>query len=95
MRLSTGVRLKRKTMARVHIATAGNVEAPAYLTLVALGFDLDCDRNGRWTARKGDALFSAGSPLELLGLAAMYDARGPQWQASDAEIELFLAKVPK
>ena len=82
-------------MARIYIAAAGNVEAPAYLTLVALGFDLDCDRGGRWTAEKGDAVFSADSPLELLGLVAMYDARGPQWQASDAEIGAFLAKVSK
>ena len=80
-------------MARIHIAAAGNVEVPAYLTLVALGFELECDRGGRWTAGKGDAIFSADSPLELLGLAAMYDARGLQWQASDAEISAFLAKV--
>lgn len=79
-------------MARIHIAAAGNVEAPAYLTLVALGFELGCDRGGRWTAGKGDAVFSADSLLELLGLAAMYDARGPQWQATDAEVDAFLAK---
>lgn len=71
------------------------VEVPAYLTLVALGFELDCDRGGRWTARKGDAILSAESSLELLGLAAMYEARGPQWQASDAEIDAFLAMVAK
>jgi len=46
-------------------------------------------------ARKGDAILSAESPLELLGLVAMYNARGLQWQASDAEIDAFLAKVPK
>ena len=82
-------------MARIHIAAAGNVEAPSYLTLVALGYEVECDRGGRWTAGKGDTIFSADSPVELLGLAAMYDARGPQWHASDAEIDAFLAKVPK
>jgi hypothetical protein len=86
---------KRKTVTRIHIVAAGNVEAPAYLTLVAMGFELDFDRGGRWTARKGEVIFSAESPLELLGLAAMYDARGPQWQASDPEIDAFLARVPK
>jgi hypothetical protein len=82
-------------MARIHIAAAGNVEVPAYLTLVSLGFELDCACVGRWTARKDDAILSADSLLELLGLAAMYDARGSHWQASDAEIDAFLAKVPK
>jgi hypothetical protein len=79
----------------IHIAAAGNVEAPAYLTLLAQGFELHCDSRGQWTAKKGDTAFSANSPLELLGLAAMYDARGAQWQASDAELDAFLAKLPK
>ena len=79
----------------IHIAAAGNVEAPAYLTLLAQGFELHCDPRGHWTAKKGDAAFSASSPLELLGLAAMYDARGAQWQASDAELDAFMAKLPK
>src|SRR5688572_26669207 len=74
--LTPAMEFKRKTMARIHIAAAGNVAAPANLALVAVGFELDCDRGSRSTAGKGDAIFSADSPLELLGLAAMYDARG-------------------
>lgn len=79
-------------MERIHITAAGNVEVPAYLTLVTLGFEVGCDRGGRWTAEKGDSTFSADSALELLGLAAMYDARGLQWRASDVEIDAFLAR---
>jgi hypothetical protein len=79
-------------MARTYIAAEGNVEVPAYWALVARGFDIHSDERGKWTASKGDVIFSADSPLALLGIAAMFDARGPRWQASDVEIDAFLAK---
>ena len=34
----------------------------------------------------------AEDPETLLGLAAMYEVRGPDWTASDAEIEGVLAR---
>jgi hypothetical protein len=30
--------------------------------------------------------------LTLLGLVALYETRGPEWQASDEQIERFLAE---
>ena len=77
------------------IAAEDHVEAPAYSTLVALGFEVACDSLCRWTATKENATLSADSPLELLGLAAIYDARGAQWQATDNELVLFVEKLRK
>ena len=33
-------------------------------------------------------------PLELLGLVALYEARGDSWKATDAEIDHFLKTFP-
>ena len=80
-----------------NITAAGNTEVPAFLAIKALGFDverrfLDGDRERElWVARKEQSQFSAGSPLELLGLYAMRSQRGQSWKASDEEINAFLS----
>jgi hypothetical protein len=79
-------------MTGMQIAAAGNTEVPAYLVLVARGFNFSCDHQSVWTATKGEASFLADSPLQLLGVVAMFESRGPQWQASDEQIEEFLCK---
>jgi hypothetical protein len=79
-------------MTSIQIAAAGNTEVPAYLALVARGFNVSCDHQSVWIATKGEASFLADSPLQLLGLVAMFESRGPQWQASDEQIEEFLRK---
>jgi hypothetical protein len=76
------------------IAAAGNVEAPAFLVLESKGFrvertvdnasDTEC-----WSASKGDLRFLGDSPLQVLGLVAMHEARGNEWFASDPEIDRF------
>ncbi len=79
-----------------NITAAGNTEVPAFLAIKALGFDverrfLDGDRERElWIARNDQSQFSAGSPLELLGLYAMRSQRGQSWKASDDEINEFL-----
>lgn len=79
-----------------NITAAGNSEIPAFLAIKALGFDverrfLDGDRERElWVARNEQSQFSAGSPLELLGLYAMRSQRGQSWKASDEEINAFL-----
>lgn len=79
-----------------NITAAGNTEVPAFLAIKALGFDverrfLDGDPERElWVARSEQAQFSAGSPLELLGLYAMRSQRGQSWKASDDEITNFL-----
>jgi len=82
-------------MAQESIAAAGNTEAPAYLTLVKLGYSVDrSEKDGgeRWIAKKGTLQLVAGCPLELLGLSLLRNERGPQWQASDSEINEFLTR---
>ena len=78
-----------------NITAAGNTEVPAFLAIKALGFDiertfLDGDQERElWVARNEQSRFSAGSPLELLGLFAMRSQRGQSWKASDDEISNF------
>ena len=79
-------------MTSIQIAAAGNAEVPAYLALVARGFKVSFDHQSAWTATKGEASFVADSPLQLLGVVAMFESRGPRWQASDEQIEEFLRK---
>ncbi|HKQ14322.1 MAG TPA: hypothetical protein VJT80_12885 [Steroidobacteraceae bacterium] len=79
-------------MTSVQIAAAGNTEVPAYLALVARGFDVNCNHQSVWIATKGEASFVADSPLQLLGVVAMFESRGPQWEASDEQIEEFMSK---
>lgn len=79
-------------MTSIQITAAGNTEVPAYLALVARGFNVSCDHQAVWTATKGETGFLADSPLQLLGVVAMFESRGPQWQASDEQIEEFLRK---
>ena len=77
------------------IAAAGNTEVPAYLTLVGLGYEIDRRKEGDvelWIANKENLQLVAGSPLELLGLSSLYGERGPSWQASDNDIDAFLAR---
>ena len=82
-------------MAHESIAAAGNTEAPAYLTLVKLGYLVDrTEKDGgeRWIAKKGTLQLMADCPLELLGLSLLRSERGPHWHASDSEINDFLTR---
>ncbi len=76
------------------IAATGNTEVPCYLTLIKAGFEVSALRGSgqseRWIAKKPNLILEAGSPLELLGLWSMREDRGPNWKASDDEIEAFL-----
>jgi hypothetical protein len=77
------------------IADAGNVRVPAYLTLLAKGYGVRCEKqNGiaadTWYAENETVRLVAEDPLVLLGLAAMFEARGSDWKASDRQIEDFL-----
>ncbi len=77
------------------IAAAGNIEVPAYLTLIEHGYSVDrIDEDGeeRWLAKKGGLQLIASCPLELLGLSLLRSERGPRWQARDDEIEEFLKR---
>lgn len=73
----------------IHIAAAGNVEAPAWVALLARGYEVRSGPLG-WTATGPLGTFEADGALSLLGLVALAESRGSRWQASDGEIEAFL-----
>jgi hypothetical protein len=79
----------------MQITAAGNTEVPAYLVLIAKGYEIThYDPDDAWLAQKDGDAFSASGPLELLGLVAMAEARGSNWRATDEEIRAFLKKYP-
>ena len=77
-----------------HLAAAGNTEIPAYLALKKEGFEIiqQAGDPEMWLAENGEVKFSAESPLQLLGLWALWAKRGEDWRASDREIDDFLKR---
>lgn len=73
----------------IHLGAAGNVEAPAWLELLARGYQVQAGPRS-WCASGPLGRLLGDGPLELLGLVALAESRGARWQASDAEIEAFL-----
>jgi hypothetical protein len=73
----------------MRLGAAGNVEAPAWLELLARGYRVQTGAR-RWIATGPLGRFMGDGPLDLLGLVALAESRGSRWQASDAEIEAFL-----
>ena len=79
----------------MQISAAGNTEVPAYLVLIAKGYEIIYRHpDDAWVAQKGEEVFAASGPLELLGLVAMVEGRGSNWRATDEEIDAFLKKYP-
>ena len=76
---------------KIELVAAGNVETPAYLTLLSLGFKVTCNGD-TWMAENDSMALSAEGPIELLGLLKIIEVRGAHWQATDDEIEDFVAK---
>lgn len=81
-------------MSAFRIAAAGNTEIPAYLALLEKGYRVRRERPSAerefWFAVKGDREFVAEGPIELLGVVAMFETRGPHWKARDEEIDAFV-----
>jgi hypothetical protein len=83
----------------VSIAAAGNVLVPALLALRAKGYRVTriVDQAGpaeTWRGEKTGEAFIAEDTLALLGLVALYEARGERWLAEDADIDAFFAEFP-
>lgn len=90
---------------KLSIRIAGNTQNPVLMALRAKGYrlwiepdeDPDCEFED-WNAEKDGRYFSATNPLELLGLVAMQEVRGDDWQAEldDPDIydELLSAAYP-
>ena len=79
------------------IADAGNVTVPAYLSLLAKGYRVSCTRHPdtaeeTWYAENDSIRLVSEDVLALLGLAAVFESSGSDWQASDSQIEDFVRK---
>jgi hypothetical protein len=81
------------------LANAANTLVPAYLALLQRGLSVSRDpslvtdsREHYWIAEDTDVRFVAEDLVALLGLVALYETRVPSWQASDEEIDRFLAQ---
>ncbi|RZI59647.1 MAG: hypothetical protein EOP37_10745 [Rubrivivax sp.] len=73
----------------LHLVAAANTSAPALATLHRKGYTVS--RVGdEYRAERADRCLSADDPLQLLGLAAILDERGKDWQPSDDEIQALL-----
>lgn len=80
------------------LTSAGNTIVPAYLALIARGLSIVKEPSALtesgmiWVAEDTTTQFFADDLVTLLGLVAMQETRGADWQASDEEIERFIAK---
>lgn len=80
----------------ITIATAGNTLAPALAVLQSMGYPVEPipARDERTTcllqATKPGVRLIAEDTLWLLGLAAIFEARGEDWYPSDVEIDALL-----
>ncbi len=79
----------------MRLATAGNVMVPAILLLEERGYVVNADRGAttwQWSARRGDVELVGDDPVALLGLAALAEARGEAWRATDEELRSTLGR---
>lgn len=77
----------------IRIANAANTLTPAWLAILDKGYDVEKQLVGQqemFLARKGDLEFLAEDTVALLGLIGIYETRGPNWQATDLEIESYV-----
>ena len=80
---------------RVRISQAGNTWIPAVLVLRERGYAVTNHRQGNeeyCVAEKDQLKFSASDPEAVLGLVALYEARGADWMAADPEIDQVMAE---
>jgi hypothetical protein len=79
------------------IRIAGNTENPCLLALRAKGYELTLwftkdpagGYNQNFDAEKGGRSFSATTAAELLGLVAMWEVRGDDWQTRPGEPDIY------
>jgi hypothetical protein len=71
------------------LADGGNTYNPALLTLRSRGFSLELqtyEDHNRWVARKDGRTFSAADPLALLGLVAVWEHFGDDWNHQEPSV---------
>jgi hypothetical protein len=81
---------------RQNITASGSTQTPAYLELVKLGYDVNCDREWpggpMWFATNDKVNLSGDHLVSVLGLHFLQSLRGSKWGATDQQINDFCAK---
>ncbi|ESQ86694.1 hypothetical protein ABAC460_22470 [Asticcacaulis sp. AC460] len=72
------------------LADAAKMMTPAYLAILSKGYDV-LIKGDVMIAQCGDRRFAADGPVALLGLISMIEIRGEAWEATDEEIDRFVA----
>ena len=80
----------------VKIASAGNSDTACYGALIQKGYQVSIivnsdDKTGIYKAEKDQLSFIGESPIETLGLVALYELRGENWYNTREEFEAFMA----
>jgi len=73
----------------MQISSVANTMTPAYLAILSKGFTVTAGGD-LMVAEKGSHRFVAEEPVSLLGLIALVEVRGWEWQAHDDEIDAFM-----
>jgi len=79
------------------LSAAANVLVPAYLVLQSKGYQvsrLQTEETEFWIAEGNGHRFVADSTIDLLGVIAVYEARGENWPASDEDLEMYMKHFP-
>jgi hypothetical protein len=80
----------------ITVHEAGNTLAPALAVLRAKGFTVEriAGDPGWFEARRAGCRIGALDTIALLGIAAIVEARGPDWQPTDAEVDAYMELDP-
>ena len=78
----------------MRITSAGNSDTAAFCALISKGYTLSVklksdNKTGWYIAKLGTNEFIGDSPIETLGLIAMFDQRGEDWKPTNKEVEEF------
>ena len=83
---------------KAKLTDAANTIVPSYLALIQRGLSVYQEPSAvtesglLWVAEDARTQFFAEDLVTLLGLVAMRETRGTDWQASDEDLESFLAR---
>ena len=78
--------------AMTQISSAGNSDTACFGALIQKGYRVGIIKNsdgktGLYKAERNGDVFIGHSPIEILGLIALFELRGEEWAPTDKEID--------